>query len=145
MRLTRREPSTRQRPIVQRAVFICKHPHFSEERMLSQELFRPRLFADHRLAKNECPVPGNLRQTANQAIAHVFGRGDLIRLREIGSYWRAKSLRSADVECRITRILVDPPHEGILRQVSSEHWLELPDYVRATLPRTAEPGRIAAE
>lgn len=139
-----REPARRN--IIQRFVFVCEHPFFlSEERMLAQELFRRRFMHTHRLARNECPVPGNGRQTANRAIARLFGDCDFIRLEEVGSFWHIGGLRPVDVECRVTRLVIDPAHDWILHRVDQRHYHELTPEVRSVLSSLQNASRIAAQ
>jgi hypothetical protein len=135
------------RTTIKRFIFVvCEHPFFpGEDRMLAQELFRRRWLHDRRLARNECPVQGNVRQTANRAIAHVFGQCDFIRLEDLGSFFHRGSLRPEDVECQVTRLHIDPAHDWVFHRLHARSYLLVSDEVRAVLERCATKPALAAE
>lgn len=135
----------RRRPVIQRIVFVCQHPHFEEDRMLAQELFRPRFFADARLAHNECRAPGNVRQLARRNLTRLFDECDFLSHEDVGSFWYTGGLRPADVECRVVRFAAAPEHDWIYRCLPDERYVSLPTLVRGVVESVTERPKVTAE
>lgn len=128
--LLRAPQRPRTRRLIQRMVFICRHPLFQEqERMLSQELFEPRFFRDQRRAYNECNATASPRKTANRAIDRLLGQCDFVQLREIGTLERVKGLSEFDVACIIFRLEVKERQDFILRKIPADRLIAVPPAV----------------